>query len=77
MTPTLDQQALDRLARRFERDLMAPRHSPREQRALPFAEGERAEIIDAAAGFAVFVALAGSLIWLPNLMALIERLAGA
>lgn len=67
MTPTLDQRALDHLARQCERDLNFLRHSPR----------ERAEIIDAVIGGAVFFALAGALIWLPNLMALIERLAGA
>lgn len=77
MTPPLDHLALDRHARRLERDLKFARHSPREQRGVPFAEGEWAEIIDAVTGFAVFVALAGALIWLPSLMALIERVAGA
>jgi len=77
MTPTLDQQALDRLARRFERDLKFARHSPREQRWLPFADdAERAEFKDATIGFAAFVAFIAALIWLPNLMALIERLVG-
>ncbi|MCK2086952.1 hypothetical protein MXC99_01950 [Thauera aromatica] len=77
MTPTLDQRALDRLARQCERDLKFLRHSPHEQQGVPFAdEAERAEIIDAVIGGAVFFAFAGALIWLPELMALIER-AGA
>ncbi|MCK2095197.1 hypothetical protein [Thauera aromatica] len=70
MTPTLDHLALERLARRLERELTFLRHSPREQRALPFADDrERAEFKDAVIGAAVFFALIAALIWMPPLMA--------
>ncbi|MCK2097718.1 hypothetical protein [Thauera aromatica] len=69
MHPSIDHQALERLARRFERDLKFARHSPREQRWLPFADdAERAEARDAAIGFTVFVAFVAALIYLPEVM---------
>lgn len=57
-----EQLALERLARKHERDLTFLRHSPREQRWIPFAdERERAEFRDAAIGMAVFFAFVAAL----------------
>lgn len=68
MNPTtIDHQALERLARQMERDLKFARHSPRDQRWIPFADdAERAEFKDAVIGFATFVGLVISLIYLPE-----------
>lgn len=64
-----EQRALERLARRLERDLKFARHSPREERWIPFADdAERAEFKDAAIGFAAFVGLVAALIYLPEVM---------
>lgn len=67
MNQTVSEQlALERLARKHERHLKFLRHSPREQRALPFAEPvERREFRDAAIGAAVFVAFVGALATMP------------
>ena len=65
-----EQLALERLARKHERDLKFLRHSPRDQRALPFAEQvEPHDFRDAVIGTVVFFGLIGSLIVLPWVMA--------
>ncbi len=72
MSQTIDQRQLEleRLERKYERQLRFLRHSPREQRWLPFAEEhERAEFTDALVGTLVFVAFVGTLIFLPELLA--------
>ena len=71
MNQTVSEQlALERLARKHERDLKFLRHSPRDQRALPFAEQvEQHEFRDAVIGAVVFFGLIGSLIVLPWVMA--------
>ena len=64
-----EQLALERLARKHERDLTFLRHSPREQRWIPFAdERERIEIADAVIGAAAFFGFVAALIALPALM---------
>ena len=70
MSTTLDQQrALERYARQHERELRFLRHSPREERWIPFADDrERAEFKDAVIGTLVFAAFIGALIFLPVLM---------
>ena len=61
-----EQLALERLARKHERDLKFLRHSPRDQRALPFAEQvDQHEFRDAAIGAAVFVAFVAALATMP------------
>ena len=61
-----EQLALERLARKHERDLKVLRHSPPEQRALPFAEKvEQHESRDAAIGAAVFAVFVGALATMP------------
>ena len=67
MSQTINEQlALERLARKHERDLKFMRHSPREQRALPFAEQiEQHEFRNAAIGAAVFAAFVGALATMP------------
>ena len=67
MMQTISEQlALERLARKHERDLKFLRHSPRDQRALPFAEQvEPHEFRDAAVGAAVFAAFVGALATMP------------
>ena len=69
-TTIRDQQALERYARQHERHLRFLRHSPREQRWLPFVE-ERdmpEEFKDALVGTLVFVAFVGTLIFLPLML---------
>ena len=71
MNPTLDQHQLEleRLERKHERQLRFLRHSPREQRWLPFADDrERAEFRDAVIGVVCLIALVGTLIALPALI---------
>ena len=67
MMQTISEQlALERLARKHERDLKFLRHSPPEQRALPFAEQvDQHEFRDAAIGAAVFVAFVGAMATMP------------
>lgn len=67
MNKTISEQlALERLARKHERDLKFLRHSPPEQRALPFAEQvEQHELRDAAIGAAIFAAFVGALATMP------------
>ena len=67
MNKTISEQlALERLARKHERDLKFLRHSPPEQRALPFAEQvEQHELRDAAIGAAIFAAFVGALVTMP------------
>ena len=67
MMQTISEQlALERLARRHERDLKFLRHSPRDQRALPFAEQvDQHEFRDAAIGAAIFAAFVGALATMP------------
>ena len=67
MNQTISEQlALERLARKHERDLTFLRHSPREQRALPFAEKvEQHKFRDAAIGAAIFAAFVGALATMP------------
>lgn len=67
MSQTINEQlALERLARKHERDLRFMRHSPREQRALPFAESvEHHQLRDAVIGAAVFSAFVGALATMP------------
>ena len=61
-----EQLALERLARKHERDLKFLRHCPPEQRALPFAEKvEQHEFRDAAIGAAVFAVFVGVLATMP------------
>jgi len=72
MNPTLDQHQLEleRLERKYERQLRFLRHSPREQRWLPFVEErDLPEFKDALVGTLVFVAFVGTLIFLPELLA--------
>ena len=70
MSTTLDQQrALERYARQHERELRFLRHSPREERWIPFADDrERAEFRDAVIGTVALIAFVGILIALPALM---------
>lgn len=70
MSTTIDQQrALDRYARQHERELRFLRHSPREQRWLPFVEErDMPEFKDAAIGAAMLIALVGALIFLPTIL---------
>jgi hypothetical protein len=65
-----EQLALDRLARQHERHLKFLRHSPREERWIPFVrdERERIEIADAVIGAAAFFGFVAALIALPALM---------
>lgn len=67
MMQTISEQlALERLARKHERDLKFLRHSPRDQRATPFAEPvEPHEFRDAAIGAAIFAAFVGALATMP------------
>ena len=65
MSATLDQQrALERYARQHERELRFLRHSPREERWIPFADDARgpAKVKDAAIGLVAFVAFIGVVI---------------
>lgn len=60
---------LDRLARENERHLKFLRHSPREQRWLPFVEErDMPEFKDAVIGAAMLIALVGTLIFLPAIL---------
>lgn len=70
MSTTLDQQrALERYARQHERHLRFLRHSPREQRWLPFVEErDMPEFKDAVIGTVVLIALVGTLIFLPVML---------
>ena len=70
MSTTIDQQrALERYARQHERHLQFLRHSPREERWLPFVEErERTEFRDAVIGIVCLIAFIGTLIALPVLM---------
>ena len=71
MNPTLDQHQLEleRLERKYERHLKFLRHSPREQRWLPFVEKrDLPEFKDALVGTLVFVAFVGTLIFLPLML---------
>ncbi|AVR89042.1 hypothetical protein [Thauera aromatica] len=67
MTQTVSEQlALERLARKHERHLKFARHSPREQRFLPFVEDSRIpEIRDAVIGAVAFFGLIGALATMP------------
>lgn len=67
MNQTISEQlALERLARKHERDLRFLRHSPPEQRALPFAEPvEQHQFRDAAIGAAIFAVFVGALATMP------------
>ena len=71
MNQTISEQlALERLARKHERDLKFLRHSPPEQRALPFVEKvEPHEFRDAAIGASIFVAFVGALATMPRWLA--------
>ena len=61
-----EQLALERLARKHERHLTFLRHSPREHRAIPFAEdAPRHEVRDAIIGGAAFAAFIGLLMTAP------------
>ena len=70
MSTTIDQQrALERYARQHERHLRFLRHSPREQRWLPFVEErDMPEFKDAVIGTVVLIALVGTLIFLPTIL---------
>lgn len=71
MNPTRDQHQLEleRLERKYERQLRFLRHSPREQRWLPFVEErDMPEFKDALVGMLVFVAFVGTLIFLPLML---------
>lgn len=71
MNPTLDQHQLEleRLERKYERQLRFLRHSPREQRWLPFVEErDMPEFKDALVGTLVFVAFVGTLMFLPLML---------
>ena len=62
-TTIRDQQALERYARQHERHLRFLRHSPREQRWLPFADDrKRVRIREAAIGLVAFIAFIGAVI---------------
>lgn len=65
-----EQLALERLARKHERHLTFLRHSPREQRWIPFVQDERTrvEIADAVIGAVAFFGFVAALIALPALM---------
>lgn len=67
MTQTIsEQQALERLARKHERDLRFLRHSPREERWIPFVEDSQIPaILDAVIGGVVFFAFFGALATMP------------
>lgn len=70
MSTTINEQReLERYARKHERELRFLRHSPREQRWIPFVEAdEHAEFRDAVIGTLCLVAFVGALIFLPTLM---------
>ena len=71
MNPTLDQHQLEleRLERKYERQLRFLRHSPREQRWLPFVEErDMPEFKDAVIGTVALIAFVGTLIALPVLI---------
>jgi hypothetical protein len=70
MSTTIDQQrALERYARQHERHLKFLRHSPREQRWLPFVEErDMPEFKDAVIGTVALIAFVGTLIALPVLI---------
>lgn len=71
MNPTLDQHQLEleRLERKYERQLRFLRHSPREHRWLPFVEErDLPEFKDALVGTLVFAAFVGTLIFLPLML---------
>lgn len=70
MNTTIDQQrTLERYARQHERHLKFLRHSPREQRWLPFVEErDMPEFKDAVIGTVVLIALVGTLIFLPAIL---------
>ena len=62
-TTIRDQQALERYARQHERELRFLRHSPREERWIPFADDRnRVRIRDAAIGLVAFIAFIGAVI---------------
>lgn len=67
MSQTISEQlALERLARKHGRHLTFLRHSPPEQRSLPFAEKvEQHEFRDAVIGAAVFAVFIGALATMP------------
>ena len=68
-TAIRDQQALERYARQHERELRFLRHSPREERWIPFVDDrKRAEFRDAVIGVVCLIALVGTLIALPALI---------
>ena len=68
-TTIRDQQALERYARQHERHLKFLRHSPREQRWLPFVEErDMPEFKDAVIGTVALIAFVGTLIALPVLI---------
>jgi hypothetical protein len=62
-TTIRDQQALERYARQHERELRFLRHSPREERWIPFVDDrKRVRIRDAAIGLFAFIAFIGAVI---------------
>ena len=62
-TTIRDQQALERYARQHERELRFLRHSPREERWIPFVDNhKRVRIRDAAIGLVAFIAFIGAVI---------------
>mgnify|MGYP003432152613 CR=1 FL=1 len=67
MNQTISEQlALERLARKHERDLKFLRHSPREQRWIPFVEDSQIpEILEALLGTVIFFALIAALATMP------------
>ena len=66
MQTITEQLALERLARKHERDLKFLRHSPPEQRNVPFAEEAPAhEFRDAVIGVVIFAGLVGALMTAP------------
>ena len=68
MNQTISEQlALERLARKNERHLKFLRHSPREQRWIPFVEDSQAapELRDAVIGLIAFAGLVAALVTAP------------
>lgn len=67
MTKTISEQlARERLARKHERDLRFLRHSPREERWIPFVEDSQIpSILDAVIGAIAFFGLIGALATMP------------
>ena len=62
-TTIRDQKDLERYARQHERELKFLRHSPREERWIPFADDrKRVRIRDAAIGLVAFIAFIGAVI---------------